>query len=425
MAQALYAEPASRPGPLRAGLAAVVVILALGPLAASSRAQMFELPAPTGPLPIGTTTWHVQDSRPESFGAPGQSRGVIVHAWYPSVAQSSGLTAPYLREGLREAQVFGGMMKQPHGFDALNDVRTHAVIDAPPARSPQRVPVLMFNAGYLAIPSSYTALVEDLASRGYAVLHVVHPYEATAARLSDGRVVEMVDGNGVFLPGIQRVLDEWGVEGDTMTKVTATTDAGEQVKLLRGYLGGLQQTHAALRRWVDDTRLALDRLASLDPKSPAGQLRARLDLDRVGALGHSMGGVTSAQFCVDDRRCRAGLNLDGIPQYGTMIDQGMPRPFLMVYSARQGRLGASDAIYRKASKYIRVDVTETLHLDFSDMILWGGPLAGRPIFGTIAPTRAVEITRTIVREFFDQELMGRASALLTKKATMEGVKVYY
>ena len=130
-----------------------------------------------------------------------------------------------------------------------------------------------------------------------------------------------------------------------------------------------------------------------------------------------MGGVTAAQFCVQDRRCRAGLNLDGIPQYGPMIDTPMNRPFLMVYSAREGRRGASDVIYARSAKpYVRVDVDETLHNDFSDMVLWGGPLAGRPIFGPMTALHAIAVTRQIVREYFDQELLGRRSPLLSGAA---------
>jgi hypothetical protein len=107
------------------------------------------------------------------------------------------------------------------------------------------------------------------------------------------------------------------------------------------------------------------------------------------------------------------LNLDGIPQYGTMIDEAMPRPFLMVYSARPGRSGASDAIYRRgAHPYYRVDVQDTRHLDFCDMAFWGGPLRERPVLGTMKPARISEITRAIVHEYFDQELMGQRSALL-------------
>ena len=96
-----------------------------------------------------------------------------------------------------------------------------------------------------------------------------------------------------------------------------------------------------------------------------------------------------------------------------MIDKSMPRPFLMVYSARPGRIGASDVIYERAARpYYRVDVADTRHLDFSDMAFWGGPLRQRPVLGTIAPARVNEITGVIVRQYFDQELLGRRSPLL-------------
>jgi dienelactone hydrolase len=208
-----------------------------------------------------------------------------------------------------------------------------------------------------------------------------------------------------------------------MASVTRAKDDAEALAIMRGYLATLPVTNAVLTRWVDDTVLVLDRLATL-PSSPAARLAARLDMGRIGAFGHSMGGVTAADFCARDRRCRAGLNLDGIPQYGSLVDSRLGRPFLMVYSARDGRLGASDVIYKRAAEpYLRVDVAETLHLDFSDMVLWGGPFAGRPIFGKLAPARAVAVTRQIVREFFDQELKGRRSPLLSGRVKVEGVRV--
>ena len=126
-----------------------------------------------------------------------------------------------------------------------------------------------------------------------------------------------------------------------------------------------------------------------------------------------MGGVTAAQFCLEDRRCKAAMNLDGIPQYGSMIDRVMPKPFLMVYSARPGRDGASDPIYRKAARpYYRLDVRDTGHLEFTDMVFWGGPLRERPILQAMPPARAAEITAAIVRQYFDQTLLGLPSPLL-------------
>lgn len=397
---------------------AAATLAGFSPRANSSAAPgpaPFELPAPTGTYPVATTTWRLIDSaRKETLDGSGAPRSVEVLAWYPAAPGGGGTRAPYLREGLAEVQTFAKMFRAPENvWDGLENVPTHAEVDAPPALSFQKFPVLVFSHGYTGIPSAYTALLEDLASHGYAVLSVVHPYEATAATLADGRVVSLLDSKGAPIAGVQEVFAEWGPEDETAAAVTKTDDDAEQMRLLRGYLKGLNKTHLALQRWVDDTKLVLDRLSKPAAQTAGGRLAPRLDLNRIGVFGHSMGGVTAAQFCVDDRRCRAGLNLDGIPQYGTMIDKPTGRPFLMVYSARPGRLGASDAIYRRGGKpYYRVDVSDTRHLDFSDMAFWGGPLRERPVLGSIKPDRVSEITRVIVREYFDQELLGRRSTLL-------------
>lgn len=377
-----------------------IAAFALGSMAA---AETIELPVPTGPFKTGTTTWRVMDEA--------RSRQVEVLAWYPA-PDSQGQLAPYFREGVAELPP-----RLRTAFGSLAGLKAHAIIDAPAVAEPKKLPVLVFSHGLGGIPSSYTALIEDLASHGYAVLSIVHPEEATAATMADGKVISMFDESGKPRPAFNDVVAEWTREDEIMAAVTRETDEAVQLRLLREYLSGLRATNATLDRWVRDTKLVLDRLPTTGP------LASRLDLGRVGAFGHSMGGVTSGQFCLEDQRCRAGLNLDGIPQYGTMIDRKLAQPFLMVYSARPGRTGASDAIYRRAApRYYRVDVQNTLHLDFSDMILWGGPLRSGAL-GTLAPTRAVEITRTVVREYFDQELLGKPSPVLLGKASLPEVAV--
>jgi predicted dienelactone hydrolase len=341
----------------------------------------FELPAPTGALPIGTTSWQVTEGQ----------RQIGVHAWYPA-ASAGREAAPYLRDGVAGVRGFAAALGGPSGlFDDLATVRTHATVDPPLAPQPALLPLLLFSHGYTAEPSAYTALLEDLASHGYAVLSIVHPY---------GR-----DETG-------RVMAEWVSEDATMAAITGTADEVEQMRLMRGYLSAIPLSTAVVSHWVDDTRLVLGRLPRLSPNTAAGRFAARIDPSRIGVFGHSMGGVVAAQFCLDDRQCRAGLNLDGIPQYGSVVDGELRRPFMMVYSSRPGRAGASDVVYRRAaSPYYRVQVNGTLHLDFSDMAFWA-PLRDRNILGAIGAARAAEITRAIVREYFDQELRGQPSALL-------------
>jgi predicted dienelactone hydrolase len=419
-------------GALTALIAAIAFVLLLllaladmSPAQRQSTTVAFELPAPTGPLPVGTTRWVVTDaSRRETFASGDAPRQVPVVAWYPAASSSSRQRAPYFREGLVEIRSFAKLLGQPAtAFDELSSVRTHATLDAPPATSPATLPVLIFSHGYTGVASAHAALLEDLASHGFAVLSVNHSYESTGAVLEGGRDVSVLDGTGQMRQEVRDLLGEWKAEDATMADVTRAADLEEQRRLLHAYLGALPRTNLALERWVADTRLVVDGLPVLDGRTPAGHLAARLDAGRTGAFGHSMGGVTAAQFCADDRRCGAALNLDGIPQYGPMIDRPFGKPFMMVYSARPGRVGASDAIYRQAaSRFYRADVHDTRHLDFTDMVFWA-PLRERQALGTLDPIRAAAITRQLVREFFDQELRGRPSPLLGRSATLAGVEI--
>jgi len=407
-----------------------LTICALLSLVCMSAPEAFTLPAPTGSYHVGTTSWHVTaSSRREVFTDGKTAREVEVVAWYPTDVRT-GTTAPYLRDSLAEVRTFASLLKPENAFDALAEVKTHAILDAAPRATGAKFPILLFSHGYTAAPSGYTAVLEDLASHGYAVLSVVHPYESTAATLANGNVVAMLDANGAFLPTTQAVFAEWGPEDATLAAVTRTADPTEQRARLRAYISKMPKTDLALRRWVDDELMVMSDVALWTGASTNARdrLTARIDLGRVGVFGHSMGGVTAAQVCAEARWCQAALNLDGSPQYGPMIDTKMPqgtsKPMLMVYSARDGRMGASDAIYRNAaSKYIRVDVAGTKHLDFSDMTFWGGPLRARPILGTIAPDRVTDVTRTIVREYFDQEILGRPSPLLNGRVRMAEVTV--
>ena len=68
--------------------------------------------------------------------------------------------------------------------------------------------------------------------------------------------------------------------------------------------------------WTADVRFVLDELERM---SEAGFLDGRLDARRAGILGHSFGGATAGQVCLEDPRCLAGCNLDGL-QVGGMLE---------------------------------------------------------------------------------------------------------
>jgi pimeloyl-ACP methyl ester carboxylesterase len=69
----------------------------------------------------------------------------------------------------------------------------------------------------------------------------------------------------------------------------------------------------------------------LNEADPSGKFLGRLDMQRVGVFGHSLGGATALQFCHDDSRSKAGIDVDGAP-IGSVITEGVSQPFMFLWS---------------------------------------------------------------------------------------------
>jgi predicted dienelactone hydrolase len=88
-----------------------------------------------------------------------------------------------------------------------------------------------------------------------------------------------------------------------------------------------------LTAWTADIAFALDRLERLNSADPSGKFTGRLDMTRVGVFGHSFGGAQAAQFCHDDSRCKAGIDVDG-RLFGSVIREGLHEPFMFILSSQ-------------------------------------------------------------------------------------------
>lgn len=434
--------------------------------AAPPPAPPLRLPAPGGPHPVGTVDWLVVDSaRVDTLdgvhGAPGTPPGapwigprrLMVAVWYPAAAGARGERAPYLRAGAAEVDVLVALTRRPAAaFAPLVAARSHAVVGAPvapaPRGSPRGHPIVVLSHGYLSTPSVHTAAAEALASRGYVVLAIAHTGEAQAVRFPDGVVATMAAEGGRALAERPRaVLAEWAAEDSVVGAATAAVGDGARRAILGRYLASIPRTTAALGRWVADVRLVLDHAAGRARAEVGADLLAgRLDTLVVGVVGHSFGGVTAAAVCQTDARCRAALNLDGIPQYGALagdpadstgrrvgapaeplrrsLRRSLRRPLLMLYTERPGRVGASDVLYRDvAAPYWRAVLADARHLDPSDWPLFGPQLRRGPGFGPIPPDEAVRRTNALLVAWFDHTLRGRPSPLLAGARPIPGLTV--
>lgn len=120
----------------------------------------------------------VAASRPdEKASQPDAKRQFMVQVWYPAQAGYENKPANWLpaeRLSLEEKGFLGMLLRRPSDSPKdipriLTSVVVHAHEEVPLAASPKPFPVLLFSAGSQTIPSTYSCLVEDLASRGFVV----------------------------------------------------------------------------------------------------------------------------------------------------------------------------------------------------------------------------------------------------------------
>lgn len=387
-------------------LCSVSVLGAQSP--ARGSAPSFALPVPTGRDVIGTTRFVVGGA---------SARPLVVTAWYPAARRAAATpTAPYLREeaALRAMAAWGN---NPGPMLLRNvDVVTHGHVDAPLARG--ALPVVVFSHGYLDLPSSYTALMEDLASHGYAVFSVAHTGETMAVTLPDGTVSSIFKATGGLQPTLETVSAEWSAEDSVATAITTAPNAVAAEAELREYLGRIPTITRSLDRWVDDLRRVVDELTRINVRQSGSLFARHLDLARLAAVGHSMGGVASAAFCARDARCRAAINLDGSPQYGDLIDHPSRTPFLMVYGSRPGRVGVSDVVYDKGAAYWRAVVDGALHLNFGDWQYWPADSPVASSLGSLGAEACTAIVHRVVREFLDRTLRRAPAPLFSGRASL-------
>jgi predicted dienelactone hydrolase len=161
-------------------------------------------------------------------------------------------------------------------------------------------------------------------------------------------------------------------------------------------------------------RHVIDRLERAD-REP-GRFAGRLDLERIGVLGHSFGGAAAQQLCLVDARCKAGVNLDGLG-VGDALDVRLARPFMFVHHDNPAASNKTpNLLYFERSRapaYLLV-VRGTRHLNFSDFSLYGRlslvRLSGT--IGEIDGERCLRLQGAYVRAFFDKHLKGRDNGLL-------------
>ena len=368
---------------------------------------VFHLPRPSGPYQIGTVTYHwVDTSRHEMFSAdPHARRELMVQIWYPVKGDTSSARAPYVQDASALSSALARALHVPgFTFDSFQDVTTDAIPSAPVADDEPSYPVLIFLTGLTGFRQSNTFQVEELVSHGYIVVGIDQPYAAATVVFPDGHQI-LGWTRDQMLPLIQQSLSP---------VANAPMLVGQALK------------NGIIPYFARDVSFTLDQLTALNKADPNGMLTGRLDLQRVGTFGISLGAMVASEACHRDPRLKACLMMDAAMP-ADVVQAGLRQPSMWITRpASAMRLeGWSEADIVQTLTTMQavfniepvgdgyyVSVAGMFHVNFTDAPYFT-PLAHQLGFaGPMNAQRGFDIINAYSLAFFDQHLEGHPAALL-------------
>jgi dienelactone hydrolase len=254
------------------------------------------LPNPTGNHYVGRMSIQLTDeNRLEAYSddKADKRRELVVWIWYPCTPPpiSDSKPAIYLPGRWSEADIVNGVKLGTTRF------RCHSFENAPIDSSQTMYPVVIFSqAGFSVL--SYSAIIEEIASHGYIVVGINHTYDAPVTIFSDGRV----------MPVSQKFM-----EG-----VNSQAGSFEESFRFRAEVADYKTA---------DFKFVVDQLEIINKASSV--LADRLDITRLGVFGHSLGGNAALEFCRNDDRCKAAVNLDGA-NWNEVGKLGLTKPAMVI-----------------------------------------------------------------------------------------------
>ena len=314
-----------------------------------------------------TFTWE-DESRVETFTDTGENRALTVSFWYPD------------EEG--------------------------------------KYPLVVFSHGAFGVIESNYSTYTELASNGYVVASIGHPYHAMFVEDVNGKTT-MVDME--FLKQIYADNGEYSEEAERQTY-----EFSQEWMELR----------SADMNFVLDTILAevekVQAITGLEESADTASQKvfASIDTTKIGLMGHSMGGATAVHLGRERDDITAVIDLEGTMMgeyvgfdngYEVYNEEPYPVPVLDVNSKSvREDIDAlqvehpeweyvNDYLGRNATDYREVVFNGAGHLNFTDLPMISPPLAGFLGVGEVDAEECMKNVNEVVLTFFDFYLKGKGS----------------
>lgn len=254
--------------------------------------------------------------------------------------------------------------------------------------STKKHPLLIFSPGSGNSRIIYNALAQSIASHGYYVITIDHPYDALGIEYPDGSYV---------------LAAEFVTDADYEAAITVRTQ--DIISITRAL----------------DTSTALQQLLPL----------CSVDTKEIYVAGHSLGGATALSAMLRDNRFQAGANLDGKFFPGLLpARKNTKRPFMLM--GNQERNASTDDSWDLALErnikglWLEVQIKGFEHGTFTDLpaVLASAGFAGYVEgLGTVNGTRAREVVAEVLVKFMRESKHGVTADMVDELRKFPEVEV--
>lgn len=379
------------------------------------------LPKPLGNYVVGITHMDFIDySRPQVFsfetGSPG--RKIPVTIFYPADSSEHKRSAPYsFPEALIEISrmTFGLWSKK------MASLKTQVYQDIAISSQEKDFPIIFFNQGYFSYEMQSTVLCSDLASLGYIVISIGHPYESSAVKYTDGSIIKVSreierQFNSIFnkeyIRQVMKIKRDNGSFSDEKAMEVAKSF----------YVDNYGKLTESVRIWADDTIFVANELENVNNGNEDTRFKNKLQLNRgFGITGASLGGAVAAQVCFLDQRFHCGINMDG-GTWGDYLFENIQTPFMTIGTMFLWNTGRSTFLLNSEDTFIVV-VDKTEHWAYTDVIFGSRHAV---LLGRVGVRDKFEFRKLLTdyhATFFNKYLMGNCDTDLST-LKYKGIKFY-
>ncbi|ALC97954.1 MULTISPECIES: carboxylic ester hydrolase [unclassified Capnocytophaga] len=323
---------------------------------------------PMGKYAVGTVSYWVTDpDREEIFITDKhQARQIPIQVWYPAENTSHHDYAPYIPEATKVSEAISELLHIPKALlYSLQFKRSNALEKAPVNKEKAQYPVLLYLTGLYGHRCISTFQIQELVSQGYIVVGIDCPMAVALATFPDGSTLQSLPRTL-----IDPMLNESLTEENPLLNYNGKT-----------FEGGL------IAYFAKDVLRVIDFLTALNTNDPNHLLYNKLNLDRLGAFGVSLGGIIVSEASWKAPRIKANLIMESqiplkIAQTGLRVPtMVITRPAEAMRTERersggwtesdiQEHLSTMENLCKNTAESEFVQIPDIFHVDFTDAPLW-------------------------------------------------------